>query len=427
MDINRKTAYKVLLRMEQTDAYSNIELNAQLKQEQPDSPGFVRELVYGVTERRLYLDFFLSQLVSRGLKNMKAQPLTVLRMGLYQLMFMDSVPDYAAVDESVQLARRYCFGQAGLVNGVLRNYQRNKDKLKKPKSVKNTVKRLSYEYSFAPCITKMWLDQYGLDRTREIMEASNETPPVMIRVNPMKTDADTLIARLEENEIQAVRSEDTDRILICKGKNILDTMEYHQGWFSVQDEASVLAVEAFKPQPNDLIIDVCAAPGGKAMACAEIMNNTGKIMAFDLYEKKINHMKEEADRLGVTNIEASVHDATKLDNELVGKADRVICDVPCSGLGVVRRKPEIKYKKLINDGKDLAKLQLSILETAAKYVKEGGQLMYSTCTINANENTGVISAFLGKHSNFNLGRNRQLLPNSDGTDGFYYCKMKKRY
>ena len=126
-------------------------------------------------------------------------------------------------------------------------------------------------------------------------------------------------------------------------------------------------------------------------------------------------------------MDASVHDATKLDNELVGKADRVICDVPCSGLGVVRRKPEIKYKKLINDGKDLAKLQLSILETAAKYVKEGGQLMYSTCTINANENTGVISAFLGKHSNFNLGRNRQLLPNSDGTDGFYYCKMKKRY
>ncbi|NLD11595.1 MAG: 16S rRNA (cytosine(967)-C(5))-methyltransferase RsmB, partial [Clostridiales bacterium] len=149
MDINRKTAYKVLLRMEQTEAYSNIELNAQLKQEQPDSPGFVRELVYGVTERRLYLDFFLAQLVSRGLKKLKAQPLTILRMGLYQIMFMDSVPDYAAVDESVQLARRYCFVQAGLVNGVLRNYQRNKDTLKKPKSVKNVVKRLSYEYSFA--------------------------------------------------------------------------------------------------------------------------------------------------------------------------------------------------------------------------------------------------------------------------------------
>lgn len=427
MDINRKTAYKTLLNIEMHAAYSNIELFIQIKNRKPDSPAFVRELVYGVLENKRYLDYLLEQLLSKGLKGLKKQPLIILRMGLYQLMYMDSVPEYAAVNESVQLARKYCFGQAGLVNGVLRNFTRRKDKLKDPDSEPDPITRLSYKYSFSSWIVKLWLEQYGEERAEVLMKASNMTPPIMIRVNPLKISTSSLTARLEESGVTVTQCKLTDRCLIVAGKPILGLQEYKEGLFSIQDEASMIAMETLAPKKGDLVIDVCAAPGGKCLACGEIMGGVGRIIAFDLYEKKVRHLKAEAKRLDVNIVEAEVHDAMKPKAELAGQADAVICDVPCTGLGVVRRRPEIKYKDVSDSGEELARKQLAILEASATYVKKGGYIMYSTCTINAKENRDVVGKFLRKHDNFDLIRNRQLSPSNDLTDGFYFCKMKKRY
>jgi 16S rRNA (cytosine967-C5)-methyltransferase len=427
MDTNRKTAYNTLVRMEKDSAYSNIELNVQIKRHNPDSPGFVRELVYGVLENKLYLDYLLEQLITRGTKGLKPPVITILRMGLYQLIFMDSVPEYAAVDESVKLARRMCFGQVGLINAVLRNYLRKKDKLKEPDDETDPVKRLKYQYSYDPWIVDLWNQQYGHERAAEIMESCNQKPPMFIRVNHLKISTSTLAEKLKERGLEVQEYDKSERVLIVKGRDVIELPEYEEGLFSVQDAASVLAMEALAPKKDDVIVDVCAAPGGKSLACAEMMGNVGRIIAFDLYDNKLKHLRKDAERLDATIVETAVFDAMKVNKDLVGIADRVICDVPCTGLGVIRRKPEIKFKVVSNSGRDLAKKQLAILEASANYLKGGGFLMYSTCTINSIENKDVIGKFLKKHQNFDLIRSRQLLPTSDGTDGFYYCKMKKKY
>jgi len=427
MDTNRKTAYNTLVRMEKDSAYSNIEINVQIRRHEPDSPAFVRELVYGVLENKLYLDYLLDQLINKGLKSLKPPALTVLRMGLYQLIYMDSVPEYAAVDESVKLARRVCFGQVGLINAVLRNYMRKKDQLKEPDDEKDPDMRLKYQYSFDPWIVDLWNQQYGPERAAEIMESSKGKPPIYIRVNHLKISTATLAERLKASGIGVQDYDKSERVLIVEGREVLALPEYKEGLFSIQDAASVLAIEALAPKKDDVIIDVCAAPGGKSLACAEMMGNVGRIIGFDLYDNKLKRLRSEAARLGADIIETQVFDAMKVNKEFIGVADRVICDVPCTGLGVIRRKPEIKFKVVSNSGRDLAKKQLAILEASANYLKAGGFLMYSTCTINSIENKDVIGKFLNKHKNFDLIRSRQLLPTSDGTDGFYYCKMKKKY
>lgn len=424
MDTNRKTAYRTLYEIEKNRAYSNIELNRQISINQPDSPGFVRELVYGVLENKTYIDHILGQLVTKGLKGVKKEDLTILRMGIYQFIFMKSVPQYAAVDESVKMAKKFCRGREGFINGVLRGYTKQKELLKFPEK-ENISEYLSIMYSYEPWIVNLWLDFYGAEKTEAMLKAGNETPELSIRVNTLKTDTEEVIKILEDHGFKPVKSEKCDGVIRLRGSHVLSLPQFSQGYFSVQDEASVMAVKCLDPKEGSEVIDICAAPGGKSLAMAEHMSNKGHIKSFDIYEHKLKILQEEAERLGIDIITAMENDGTVFNEKLVNSADFVLADVPCSGLGVIRKKPEIKYKKIEDRGLSLAEKQYKILENSGEYVREQGFLMYSTCTVNKIENEYITGKFLKEHKNFQLILECQLMPDTDKTDGFYFCKMKK--
>ena len=423
MDINRKTAFDVLMDVEKNGAYSNLSLNSFIEKNRPDSPAFVRELVYGVLRNRMLLDWFLGQLIPSGLKKIKKQDMTLLRMGVYQLSYMKSVPEYAAVSETVNMAKKLARGRERFINGVLRGYIRNRQQLALPDREVNLEEYLSIVYSVERWIVRLWKDTYGAEKTEALLRASNETPELAVRVNLRKTDRKSLKEKLEALGFEAAESEVSDRALLVKGSGLLDTELYREGMFSVQDEASILASDALDAKPGDCIADVCAAPGGKTFATAELMAGKGVIYAMDKYEHKLKLMEAQAKRAGIENIRLLKHDSTEPVEGLKERMDKVLADVPCSGLGVIRRKPEIKYK-VMQDLDELIERQRQILQAAASYVKAGGTLVYSTCTINPVENEKQIVEFLRGNKEFKALEQKQLLPDG-GTDGFFICRMRK--
>ena len=423
MDINRKTAFDVLMDVEKNGAYSNLSLNSFIEKNRPDSPAFVRELVYGVLRNRMLLDWFLGQLIPSGLKKIKKQDLTLLRMGVYQLSYMKSVPEYAAVSETVNMAKKLARGRERFINGVLREYSRNRQQLVLPDREVNLEEYLSIVYSAERWIVRLWTDAYGGEKTEALLKASNETPGLAVRVNLMKTDRKALKEKLEALGFEAEESEVSDRALLVKGSGLLDTEPYREGMFSVQDEASILTSDALEAKPGDCIADVCAAPGGKTFATAELMAGKGVIYAMDKYEHKLKLMEAQAKRAGIENIRLLKHDSTEPVEGLKERMDKVLADVPCSGLGVIRRKPEIKYKGM-QDLDELIERQRQILQAAASYVKAGGTLVYSTCTINPVENEKQIVEFLRGNKEFKALEQKQLFPDG-GTDGFFICRMRK--
>lgn len=425
-DLNRKTAYQTLLEIEKNQAYSNIELNHQIGLLKPENPAFVRELVYGVLENQIYLDHILKQLIPKGLKGVKKPIKVLLRMGLYQLMFMDSVPEYAAVNETVKLARKVAPGRDGFLNGVLRGYGKKKDQITMPDPAKELETYLSVKYSFDPSIVKLWLSQYSAEETETLLANSNMRPPMTIRVNLTKTTPGDLEAELTAQGFVLEKADLCERVFLVKGSGLLDTESFAKGLFSVQDMASVLAVDILAPEPGNTVMDICAAPGGKTLAMGEKMENQGRILAFDIYAHKLELMEAQAERLGLTIIETGEQDGTVFNPSYVEMADKVLVDGPCSGLGVLRRKPEIKHRPVLADVAELSEKQLAILENACQYVKPGGDLLYSTCTINKKENGDVSAAFLEKHPDYEMMTERQLLPTLDGTDGFYICKLHRK-
>lgn len=426
MDSNRKTAYYTLIDIEERKAYSNIALNNHINNGNPDSPAFVRELVYGVLENKIYLDYSIGHFIKTPVAKMKVSDLTVLRMGIYQLKFMDSVPEYAAVNESVILAKRFCSGRDGFINGVLRNFIRKEKQIELPDRNLNEVDYLSKKYSYEPWIIELWLGQYDVNFVEELLAAGNATPELVIRINTLKTSRDDLKKRIIAKGFEATDGYLCGEALHVKGSSLLGGKLFENGMFSVQDESSMLAVNMLEPKPDHLVIDVCAAPGGKSLGMAEKMGNHGQIMAWDIYKRKLEIINTEAKRLGVSIITTKTWDATMIDFSMVEKADRVLVDAPCTGLGVVRRKPEIKYKKLSVDIKELPKKQLDILTASSHYLKPNGILVYSTCTISPYENQMVISEFLKNNPSFIKEEALQLLPNINKTDGFFICKMRKR-
>jgi 16S rRNA (cytosine967-C5)-methyltransferase len=425
MDQNRKIAYLTLMDVELKKSYSNIALNHQILCGKPTSTPFIRELVYGVLENKLLLDYVIDHLVDKGISSMKPSDLTILRMGVYQLAKMDSVPEYAAVNESVKLAKRFAKGREGFINGVLRSYIAKKYAIKLPDRSEDEVKYLSIKYSYEPWMVSLWMDVYDTDFVEELLKAGNETPELTIRVNTLRTSKEDLMKALTQRGFKVKVGEHSPLALHVRGSFLLESEFYNQGLFSVQDEASQMVVEMLDPQAGETIIDVCAAPGGKTLAMAEKMHNIGKIVASDIYKRKLDIIIKESVRLGVSIIETKTWDSTKVDSALIDKADRVLVDAPCSGLGVVRRKPEIKYKKFGDEIIGLPSKQVAILSASAYYVKPGGILLYSTCTINPTENDNVVRAFLRVNSSFEIEEKTQYYPNIHGTDGFFICKMKK--
>ena len=425
MDIDRKTAYFVLFDIEKDGAFSNLALNQREKEFNPVSPAFVRELVYGVLRYKYQLDHIWGQLMDHKGRVKRADKI-LLRMGLYQLMYMDSVPDYAAVSETVALAKKYCTGRDKFINGILRAYSRRKNEITWPDTKKDTLQYLSVRYSCEPWIIRLWMDQFGAEKTEQMLAASLTTPKLCIRTNRLKTTPQQLQQRLELNDFDVEPMRTVEEGFYVEGSGLVSSVAYKDGWFSIQDESSMLAVCAVDPQPGDVVIDVCAAPGGKTLFMAERMRNQGKILAGDLYPARLELLEAQAKRLGVEIVEINGWDATKARKDLFQTADRVLVDAPCSGLGVIRRKPEIKYREEDPEREQLPKIQRTILEAASTYVKAGGTLVYSTCTVNLDENARIVEAFLKSHPEYERVEEQQMFPGEQEGDGFYICEMKRK-
>lgn len=424
MDTGRKTAFEILLEIETSAAYSNLSINKFIQRNAPPDPAFVRELVYGVLENRLLLDYYLDKLIASGISRTGRRERTLLRLGLYQLIGMESVPEYAAVNETVALARRLCRGREGFINGVLRGFIKKRDNLALPPE--GTDEYLSVRYSFPLWLVRMWKAQYGSRLLPQLLAASNERAPLTIRPNSMRTDARRLSELLTREGFVVSACSQAENILAVSGSGLLASESYAGGLFSVQDEGSYLACTALAPRAGETVIDVCAAPGGKTCALAELMGDEGRIIACDIYQHRLDLIEQQAGRLGLGIISTRLLDGTRGDDALFGTADRVLADVPCSGLGVIRRKPEIKYKEPDREAYEaLLKTQSRLLQTAASYLKPQGTLVYSTCTINKEENDFQIQKFVEKNREYEIIEERQFFP-TEGIDGFYICKLKQK-
>jgi len=437
---DREIALKILHTIDTKDAYSNLTINSELKDKNLSSldRGFITELVYGTLENSIYIDYIISKFSTTKLNKINKWTINILRLGIYQIMFLDKVPDFAAVNESVNLAKKYSIKTAGFTNAILRNVLRNKENIELPDKKKEFVKYLSIKYSHAEWMVNRFLTYFTKEFTEDLLKANNERPDFYLRINTLKTSIEDCIKSLSEKNIEVKRNEKIAEAITVKGINQLEELEeFKAGLIHVQDFGSMLVSRVLNPQEGEYIVDVCCAPGGKTTHMAQLMNNKGKILARDVYEHKLRLVKNNAKRLGVNIIQTEEFDGMKLDKNLIGKADKVLVDAPCSGLGIIRRKPEIKYRKKADDLTELRKMQLSILNNASEYVKPNGELIYSTCTIDPNENESVIEEFLKGKSNYKLmdiegfdefkrkDGTIQLYPNVHNTDGFYIARLKR--
>ena len=429
LDSARRAAYLALKDVEEHKAYSNLAVQSAIRRIEPERVSFVRELVYGTIRKQLYLDNIISAYVKTPVGKLPVSDRILLRMGLYQHSALGSVPDYAAVSETVELAKHYARGRDKFINGVLRQYIRGGDQASLPPREEDEARYLSLKYSFAQWIVEMWLDEFeSARRVEQLLDSLNQKPHFCIRANTLKTEPDELKARLAGLGFNAEADEDLPDLFFIEGAGAekpLDTELYREGYFSVQDKASRIAVESLGVKPGEVVVDVCAAPGGKTMAIAEAMKNSGKILALDIHDHRLELIKKEAARLGVGIVETRRHDSCVPEGGLIGGADKVLVDAPCSGFGTARRKPEVKYKEFDEDMKRLPQLQEDILNASALYLKRGGVLVYSTCTIAKRENQDVVNAFLKKNVDFELLDMIQLLPMTGRTDGFFICKLKR--
>lgn len=448
VDNDRMIAYNVLCAAASDGVFADRVLTSSLREQKPNNSSFVKELVYGVTKSKSLLDFYIGQLVRDGIRSVKKDLLILLEMGVYQLIYMDSVPDHSAVDESVKIAKKLFRGRAGFVNGVLRNFIRKRDELEKPDDIRSTVKRLCTMYTAHKSIVKLLIDQYGEEDAENILKSAFSDAPLFIHINTTKPE----VADLHSGD-----DSDDDALSVLPVKEI-DTKEmtasdaFRKGLFFVQDISSANAVMHLDPKPGETVIDVCSAPGGKSMAAAVRMENKGSVHAMEISRKRLDKVEESKKRLGLTIIDTEPHDGTEVYEKYAGACDKVICDVPCSGLGVMRRKPEIKSRD-IGNGRDLNDTQYKILEASSSYVRQGGRIMYSTCTINRYENQDITDKFLGEHPDFVAVDSCLLIPGADSgrtkkqvivqctdedkrkefdkvdlsnADGFYYCIMERK-
>ena len=420
MEINiRDAAFITLDRIERGNKYSNIELDSVIRKYEITGvdKAFFTKLVYGCIERRITLDYIIGKFSGRPLSEIDRPILNILRLGAYQIMFLDRVPDSAACNECVELCKIHRYKAGGFVNAVLREICRKKDKI--------TYPDLSVKYSYQEWLCGMWSGMYGYDRTESLFAAMNEPTMISLRVNTLKITREELVYKLNDRNIESVLSElSAFGVNLTQNCALSDLPELTGGLCFVQDEASQICVAFADIKPGETVIDMCAAPGGKSFSAAIEMRNQGELFSFDLHKNKISLIEKGAECLGIANITADEKDGTVYDEKFAEIADCVICDVPCSGLGVIAKKPDIRYKNY-DDIVRLPDVQYAILCNAAKYVKPHGRLIYSTCTLNTAENEAVVKRFLGEHENYGFIGENTLFPDENGTDGFYMAKLYK--
>ncbi len=420
----REAAVIALYKTENEGAYLSRALLDAVKNLSGSDKGFVTELVMGVQRNKLRLDFIIRKYSKVRLKKLSPWVLQILRTGIYQLVLMDKIPVSAACNEAVKLASRYAHSAAkNYVNGVMRSIARDIDNLPEPDG--NDIERLSVMYSCPLWLAEKVYAQYGFDTCKNILKDSVLPHPTTVRVNTIKTTAEELVGILEGEGITAEIV--TEYCLKIIGAiNIANSPAYKDGLYTLQNINSMRAVLALEPKEAEMVIDVCSAPGGKTTFIAELMKNNGKIYAFDIHSHKIDLIKNAADRLSISCIRATVHNSETTDDKLRGRADRVLADVPCSGIGVIHKKPDIKWNRAAEDIEELVQIQKNILNSAAEYVKSGGVLVYSTCTILREENEQQIEDFLKNHDDFVKDYDRLYLAHETEGSGFYICRLVRK-
>ncbi|MBE6588626.1 MAG: 16S rRNA (cytosine(967)-C(5))-methyltransferase RsmB [Ruminococcaceae bacterium] len=425
MDDARRIAASVLDRCEAADGYSNIALDTAIKRHALSDVdrAFLTALVYGVLERRLTLDACIDSLTSGRVGDISPEVRTALRLGLYQMAFMDRVPDHAAVNESVSMVPRRA---RGFVNAILREFSRRGKTFPCPAREDRPVSYLSVKYSFSESIAARFLAAYGMERTEALFSAFSKEPPLTLRVNTLRVTRDELMETYASSGIRAEKTAGSEGgIRILDKIPVTQLYGFSEGFFFVQDEASQLAVRALDARVGMRVLDTCACPGSKSFGVAIDMEDRGEVLSCDLHANKLSLVSAGASRLGITSIRTLAADARVTREELVGSFDRVLCDVPCSGFGVFSKKPELRYKDATHSDA-LPAIQSDILENASRYVKDGGRLIYSTCTLLPAENGENVAKFLSRHAEFSLLEERTLYPDTDMTDGFYFAVMEKR-
>lgn len=434
----RDAALEVLLEVSKNQAYSNLLVSRKIKEYKLEGPdrGLMTELAYGTLQHQTKLDFLLAPFLKGKIETWVR---ILLRLSIYQLVFLDRIPEHAVVNEAVAISKKRGHkGISGLVNGVLRSFLREGPR--STETIADPLQRLAVETSHPEWLLKDWIDRYGFEKAREIAEQNNTAPPQTVRVNTVKLSREDAIATLEEEGF-SVRKGIVEESLHVSGKPAASSQLFKTGLLTIQDESSMLPAHALQLKQGLSVLDMCAAPGGKTTHIAQLMGDTGNVIALDLHPHKVKLIRENAERLGLTTIEPLVGDARQA-GEIVNGAlfDRILIDAPCSGYGVIRRKPDMKYTKQPTDAARLAEIQSAILEEAYELLKPGGTIVYSTCTIEPTENQQVVGAFLSQHPDMESielpvileklphlseGPGIQILPYADG-DGFYLAALTKR-
>lgn len=424
MNDPRKIAYDVLVRCASAEQYSNIALDTAIKRSDltPPDRGLLTALVYGVIERQITLDAIIDSLTDRKSEEISPDVRTLLRLGLYQLAYLDRVPDHAAVNETVNMAGKR---SRGFVNAILRAFIRSGKEIPIPDKNTDAVGYLSVKYSFCPALCRKFIDTFSLERAEELFAAFGETPDLTLRTNTLRIFREELIEKIGEQGIHALPTKESEvGIRVCDRSPVTELYGFADGLFFVQDEASQLCVKALDAKPGMRVLDACACPGSKSFGAAIDMQNKGEVISCDLHRNKLSLVESGAARLGISILQTQERDARNTNEEWLGTFDRVLCDVPCSGFGVFAKKPELRYKDPAAS-EALPDIQLAILKNASQYLKIGGKLVYSTCTLLPAENDWNVDRFLKNNDNFNLWDARTLYPDTNGTDGFFYAVMER--
>lgn len=445
IDKAREIALKVLYRVDKEDAYSNIALDEELtknnKKINEKDIGLISQIVYGVTSWKLTLDEIIKKYSKIRIKKISPWIINILRMGIYQIVFLDKIPKSAAVDESVNLAKRYGHkSSSGFVNAVLRKV--TKKDYEELFNIEDKIEMISKTQSMPIWIIEELLANNTIEEVEEICKNLNLRTSISIRVNTLKISKEELKKRFLNKNIQCENGELEDFLILSKLKNIESLTEFKEGLFTIQDESAGLTSLILSPEEGENILDACSSPGGKTTYLAQIMKNKGNIEAWDIYKHRVKLVEENSNRLGIKIIKAKLNDASIYDKEKNGKFDKVLLDVPCLGIGVIKRKPDIKWKRKKEDIGEIKDIQYKILETCSRYLKVGGDIVYSTCSILKDENEEIIEKFLEENDNFEISKYEISNKNSfdkylqydkyftvkpnEKHDGFFICKMHKK-
>lgn len=426
----RELIMETLLSVTRDGEYSHIVLRNVLEKYQfltKQDRAFITRVTEGTLERMIEIDYIINQFSKVKVNKMKPVIRTIIRSAVYQMKYMDGVPNSAVCNEAVKLAEKKGFvNLKGFVNGVLRNIARNLENLTYPDR-KNTVRWLSVTYSMPEWIVKQWLSVYDEQTVEKMLRDFLTEKPTTIRCNLNQISKEALILKLKNEGVQVEEHHLLPYALFISGYDYLGALQsFCDGDFQVQDVSSMLVAEWADPKEGDCVVDVCAAPGGKALHLADKLGGTGYVEARDLSDYKVGLIEENIHRTGVQNIRAVRWDATILDENMVGKADIVIADLPCSGLGVLGKKTDLKYKMTEEKEEELISLQREILDVVQSYVKPGGKLLYSTCTVHRGENEENAAWFVKRHPHFTLRQEKQMLPGTDSCDDFYIALFTRK-